>query len=153
VLEQEGDTWLICLKEVNMTKKRTARDIMKSPVITVKEDMLVSDVMKLLARSHISGMPVVDDDGKLIGIVTGRLIMSFAFSGNAVRTRVADVMSKELEIYGPTYSPDTPVGEIVDHFAASRINRVLIVEGDRVVGIITRFDIMREIDRIYLALS
>lgn len=132
-----------------MTKKRTARDIMKSPVITVKEDMLVTDVMKLLARSHISGMPVVDDDEKLIGMVTGRLIMNFAISGNAVRTRVAEVMSKQLEIYGPTYSLDTPVEELVNHFAASRINRVLIVEDGRVVGIISRLDIICELDRIY----
>jgi len=136
-----------------MTKKRTARDIMKSPVITVKEGTLVTDVMKLLCRSHISGVPVVDDDGKLIGVVTGRLVMNLAVSGNAARARVADVMSKQLEIYGPTYSLDTPVGEIVDHFAASRINRVIIVEDDRVVGIISRSDIVCEVDRIYLSLS
>ena len=136
-----------------MEKKRTARDIMKSPVITVKEDMLVTDVLQLLARSHISGMPVVDDDGKLIGMVTGRLIMNFAISGEVARTRVSEVMSKQLEIYGPTYAPDTPVGELVDHFAASRINRVLIIEHGKVVGIISRFDIIREIERIYLSLS
>jgi CBS domain-containing protein len=121
-LERE-DKINIWPKEVNMAKQRTARDIMKAPVISVKEDMLVADVMKLLTRSHISGMPVVDDDGKLIAMVTNRLIMHFAVSGNAVRTRVADVMSKQLEIYGPTYSLDTPIGELVEHFVASRINR------------------------------
>jgi CBS domain-containing protein len=136
-----------------MTKKRTARDIMKSPVITVKERTSVTDVMKLLCRSHISGVPVVDDDGKLIAMVTNRLILHFAVSGNAVRTRVADVMSKELEIYGPTYSLDTPIGVLADRFASSRINRVLIVEDDRVVGIISRSDIIGEIERIYLSVS
>ena len=136
-----------------MAKQRTARDIMKSPVITVKEDMSVTDVTKLLTRSHISGVPVVDDDGKLIAMVTNRLIMHFAVSGNAVRNRVADVMSKQLEIYGPTYSPDTPIGELVEHFAASRINRVLIIEKGRVIGIISRSDIIGEVERIYLSLS
>jgi CBS domain-containing protein len=136
-----------------MAKQRTARDIMKAPVISVKEDMLVADVIKLLTRSHISGVPVVDDDGKLIAMVTNRLIMHFAVSGNTVRTRVADVMSKQLEIYGPTYSLDTPIGELVEHFASSRINRVLIVEDDRVVGIISRSDIIGELERIYLSLS
>ena len=126
-----------------MTKKRTARDIMKSPVIAVREDMLVTDVLKLLARSHISGMPVVDDNGKLIGMVTGRL------SGEAARTRVSEVMSKQMEIQGPTYAPDTAVEELVNHFATSRINRVLIVEDGKVVGIISRLDIICELDRIY----
>jgi len=102
-----------------MDKQRTARDIMKAPVISVKEDMLVVDVMKLFTRSHISGVPVVDDDGKLIAMVTNRLILHFAISGNAVRTRVADVMSKDMEIYGPNYSLDTPIGVLASPLAGS----------------------------------
>ena len=131
-----------------MVKKRTAKDIMKAPVITVKEGMLITDAMKLMTRWSISGLPVVDDDGKFIGMVTGRLIMNDATSGNAARTRVEEVMSKQ-EIYGPTYGPDTEVEELVNRFAASRINRVLIVEDGWVVGIISRIDIICELDRIY----
>jgi len=132
-----------------MAKKRTARDIMKTPVITAKEDMLITDAMKLMARRRISGLPVVDDDGRLIGMVTGRLIMNFAVSGEAARTRVSEVMSKQLEIYGPTYAPDIAADELVNRFATSRINRVLIVEDGRVVGIISRIDIICELDQIY----
>ena len=132
-----------------MAKKRTAKDIMKAPVITAKEDMLITDAMKLMARWKISGLPVVNGDGKLVGMVTGRLIMNDAISGNAARVMVADVMSKQLEIYGPTYSLDTPVEEIVNNFAASRINRVLIVEDGFVVGIISRIDIICELNSIY----
>ena len=132
-----------------MAKKRTAKDIMKAPVITAKEDMLITDAMELMARWRISGLPVVDDEGKLIGMVTGRLIMNDAISGNAARTRVAEVMSEQLEIYGPAYDPDTAVEELVNRFAASRINRVIIVEDGRVVGIISRIDIICELNRIY----
>lgn len=132
-----------------MVKKKTARDIMKTPVITVKEDMLVTDVMRRLARFSISGMPVVDDDGVLIGMITGRLIMNTAISGNAARTRVSEVMSKQMEIFGPTCNPDTPVEELVNHFATSRINRVLVVEDSKVIGIISRLDIICELDRTY----
>ncbi|UCC60866.1 MAG: CBS domain-containing protein [Dehalococcoidia bacterium] len=77
-----------------MAKKRAARDIMKAPVIIVKEDMLVTEVLGLMARWHISGMPVVDDDGKLVGMVTGRVVMNNAIGGNAARTKVSEVMSK-----------------------------------------------------------
>lgn len=137
------------LKEVNVVKKRTARDIMKAPVITAKEDMLITDAMKLMARRGISGLPVVDDDGTLIGMITGRLIMNDAVSGEAARTRVSEVMSRQLEIYGLTYAPDTAVDELVNHFATSRINRVLIIEDGKVIGIISRIDIISELDRIY----
>ena len=132
-----------------MAKARTARDIMKTPVITVKEDRPVTSALKLMASRRISGLPVVDDEGRVIGMVTGRLIMNNAVGGYAPRTRVAEVMSRQLEIYGPIYSPNTPVEELVLHFASSRINRVLIVEDDTLIGIISRVDIICELDRIY----
>ena len=132
-----------------MVKKRIARDIMVTPVITAKEDMLVTDAMALMVRSGISGMPVVDDDGRGVGMVTGRLLMNTAVSGNAARTRVSETMSKQMDIYGPEYAPTAPVEEIVNHFAATRINRVLVVEDGKVIGVICRLEIMRELDRIY----
>jgi CBS domain-containing protein len=132
-----------------MAKERTARDIMNSPVITVKKDSQVTNAIKLMASRRINGLPVLDDEGKLVGMVTGRLIMNNAISGNAGSTSVAEVMSPDLEIYGPVYSPHTPIEEIVNRFATSRINRILIVEYGRVVGIISRNDIICEIDRIY----
>jgi len=125
--------------------KRTAKDIMTSTVITAKEDMFVTDVMKLLLRWHISGVPVVDNDGMLIGIVTEHDVMNFALSGDAASTRASEVMTKKVE----TYTPDTLVVEIVNHFAAHQIRRVPVVENGKVVGIISRRDIVREMDRIY----
>ena len=118
---------------------------MTSTVITAKEDMLVTNVMKLLLRWHISGLPVVDDDGILLGIITEHDVMNFALSGEAASTRASEVMTKQVV----TYSPDTLVVEIVNHFAAHRIRRVPVVEHGKVVGIISRRDIVREMDRIY----
>ena len=118
---------------------------MTSTVITAKQDMLVTDVMKLLLRWHISGLPIVDDDGMLLGIVTEHDVMNFALSGDAASTRASEVMTKQVE----TYAPDTVVAEIVNHFAARRIRRVPVVKDGKVVGIISRRDIIREMDRIY----
>jgi CBS domain-containing protein len=128
-----------------MVMKRTAKHIMTSTVITAKEDMLVTDVMKLLLRWHISGVPVVDNDGMLLGIVTEHDVMNFALSGDAASTRASEVMTKKVE----TYTPDILVAEIVNHFAAHKIRRVPVVEDGKVVGIISRRDIVREMDRIY----
>lgn len=128
-----------------MAFKRTARDIMTSTVVTAKEDMLVTNVMKLLLRWHISGLPIVDDEGMLLGIITEHDVMNFALSGDAASTRASEVMTKQVE----TYAPDTLVVEIVNHFASHRIRRVPVVEYGKVVGIISRRDIVREMDRIY----
>ena len=132
-----------------MAKKRAARDIMKVPVITVKGDMLVTDVIKLMTRWSISAIPVIDDDRKLLGMVTGRLIMNFPIDGVAARTVVSEVMTKQMENCCPTYAPETPDEKIMNDFAASRINRALVVDDGKVVGIISRLDIIGELDRIY----
>lgn len=128
-----------------MVLKRTARDIMTDTVIVVREDMVVTDVIKLLLRWHISGLPVVDSEEKLVGIITEHDLMNFAISGEAADTRVSEVMTTKVE----TYSPDTLVAEVINNFASHRIRRVPVVDKGKVVGIISRRDILRELNRIY----
>jgi CBS domain-containing protein len=126
-------------------KTHKAADIMTSPVITVSPDTLLTGVIKILLRWHISGLPVVDPAGKLVGIITEHDIMNFTFSGDAADTRVEEAMTREVR----TSTADTPVEEIVNACASHRIRRMPIVDGDRVVGIISRRDVLREMSRIY----
>ena len=128
--------------------KQTVRSTMTSPVITANKDMLVIDVIKLLLRWHISGLPIVDDDNNLVGIVTEHDVVNFAVSGHAADTRAAEVMTSDVI----TYSPDTLVIEVINYFAAHRIRRVPIVESGKVVGIMSRRDIIRYMDQIYTGL-
>jgi CBS domain-containing protein len=125
--------------------KQMVREIMTSTVITAKEDMLVIDVIKLLLRWHISGLPIVDDDDNLVGIVTEHDVVNFAVSGHAADTRAAEVMTSNVI----TYSPDTLVVEVINYFAAHRIRRVPIVESGKIVGIMSRRDIIRYMDQVY----
>lgn len=128
-----------------MVLKRTARDIMTQTVITAKEDMILTDVIKLLLRWHISGVPIVDDEGKLVGIITEHDVVNCTLSGHAAKTTAKEIMTKKVE----TYSPDMLVAEIINDFASRRIRRIPVVEGEKVIGIISRRDIIREMDRIY----
>ena len=129
--------------------KKTARDIMTQPVITAKEDMTVIDAVRLLLRWHISGMPVVDDNGRLVGLIAEDDVMNFTLSGNAADTRVQEVMTKEVD----TLAPDTSLEEIVNHYGkihrVCMTSRVLIVEDGRIVGIISPREILREMNLIY----
>lgn len=136
-----------------MTEKRTARDIMTIPVISATEDMLLTDVIAIMANNNVTGLPVVDSAGYLLGMIPWRLIMSLAIKGEATNTKVVDVMSKHLETYGPTCSLNTSVEEILNHFARYRINRMIVVDDNglnrKVLGIISRRDVIRIMDQIY----
>ena len=132
-----------------MVLKRKARDIMTRTVITAKPDTLVTDVMSLFLRWHISGVPIVDGDGKLLGIVTEADVVNFAISGDTASTTAGEIMTKQVE----TYTQDTLVVEIVNRFAAKRIRRVPVVEEGKVVGIVSRRDIIRELNRPDIAFN
>ena len=124
---------------------RKARDIMTLNVVTTKPDVLVINAIKVLINHHISGMPVVDGEGNLLGIITEHDVVNFLISGDAADTKVSDVMTKNVD----THNPDTPFEEIVSHFAAYRNRRVPVVENGKVIGIISRRDIVIEMNRIY----
>ena len=87
----------------------------------------------------------MDGDGKLIGIITEHDVINFMVSGRAATTPAGEIMTKDVE----TYPPDMPVAKIINHFASRRIRRIPVVEDGRVIGIISRRDIIREMDRLY----
>lgn len=126
-------------------KTTVARDIMTKNVITASPDMLLTEVMDLLLRSSISGMPVVDEDGTLVGIISEIDLVNLAFSGNAADTRVKEIMTKDVVYFGPR----ADMGELVQCFSTKRLRRVPIVEDNKVVGVVSRRDIMRDIFRQY----
>jgi CBS-domain-containing membrane protein len=122
-----------------------AADIMTTNVVTAKKDMVLTDVIALLLRWHISALPVVDDDNKLIGIVSEIDLVNMTLDGNAQDTRVEDVMVTEIVSFGP----DAQLAELVQSFSKNRLRRVPILDNGKVIGIVSRRDILREMLRRY----
>ena len=112
-----------------------AREIMTTNVISVKENSTIEDAARRLARHRISGMPVVNESGALIGMVTEYDLI--AKEGHTV----ADIMSRGVI----SVSPDTDVEEVAHLLTNSRIRRVPVIEGDQLVGILSRSDLVEEI--------
>ena len=112
-----------------------ARDIMTPGVISISEDSTIEDAARLLARHRISGLPVVNAAGALVGLVTEYDLI--AKEGHTV----ADIMSRGVI----SVSPDTDVEEVSHLLANRRIRRVPVIEGDRMVGIVSRSDLVRQI--------
>jgi CBS domain-containing protein len=115
-----------------------ARDIMTRTVYTIRPEASAQEAARLLDQQRISGAPVVDGDGRLIGMVTEADIISKV---NREGLRVADIMSHELIIV----SEETPLEEIAALLSERKIKRVPVVENGRLVGIVSRADIVHAV--------
>jgi CBS domain-containing protein len=139
----------------------TARDVMSSPVITAHPETPVVDLARLLVDHCVSAVPVVDG-GRLVGIVSEGDLIRRAETGTERRRSwwltlvtspatlaedyarshghsAADVMTPEVV----TVTPETSLGEIAAVLEERRIKRVPVVHDGRVVGIVSRADLVR----------
>lgn len=110
-----------------------ARDIMTSHVISVSPTASIREAADLLAAYHISGVPVVDEQGHMVGLVTEADLISK--QGNAV----SDIMSTRVVSVRET----TPVDEIAQILTSNRYKRVPVMREEKLVGIVSRADIVR----------
>jgi CBS-domain-containing membrane protein len=141
-----------------------ARDVMVSPVITAKPYSSVKEVAKIFLERRISAVPVVDDQGKLVGIVSeGDLLHRteagterrrpwwlVALSGpdtlaeeyiKAHARKVADVMTRNVI----TAAPDAPIHEIATLLEKNAIKRVPIVRDGQLVGLVSRANLIQAV--------
>jgi CBS domain-containing protein len=109
------------------------REIMTTPVITAPEAMPLGEVAELLAKHHITAVPIVDGDDTVIGLVSEYDLM--ARQGKTA----GDVMTRGVVTVGP----ETEVDDVRFLLVERRIRRVPVTDGRRMVGIISRSDIVR----------
>jgi CBS domain-containing protein len=123
--------------EVTVVPAKTAKDIMTTRVVTVKPSTPIADAARLLVRRKISGVPVVDekDKTKVVGILTEADLLA----APAGAKTVAEVMRKRVI----SVSPETPIDEIVAILVKRKIKRVPVLEGGKLVGIVSRIDVLR----------
>ena len=105
----------------------------------------MQEVAQFLDRNHISSAPVLNHDGKLIGVVT-----QAAINGKVDREglRVADIMSREIE----TVDEETGVDEIARLLSEHRIKRVPVLHEGKLVGLVRQTDIVHAVAEGYVIL-
>jgi CBS domain-containing protein len=146
-----------------------AKDIMTVSTISVSKNNNVKAALDLLAEHNISGLPVVDDEKKVVGIISGSDILRYSHQKNVVpktsssfwvspytesddiaiirngfevlhRTTIEQVMTKKIF----TVKEDTPVSDIAKLMISKTINRVPVVDDAGVLlGIISRADLVK----------
>ena len=125
-------------------------DRMSHPVITIPPDMPVVDALNLMRVEHIRRTPVVDEKGKLVGIVSDKDLLNASPSAATTlsvweinyllsKITVGDVMTKDVV----TITEDTPIEEAARIMADNKIGGLPVVRDGKVVGIITETDLFK----------
>lgn len=141
-----------------------ARDIMTREIRTIHSTNSIRTAIELMVNHDISGLPVVDEDDAVIGIITeGDLLRRVEFGAATGRKHISDdgdLIDLDAYIKGHswrvgdlmtadvvTVTGDTPIGTVAKLLFQNKIKRVPVVENDRLVGLISRVDLLRAIVR------
>ena len=139
-----------------------AKDVMTTNVVSVFEGTTVTEIAQLLLERHISGVPVVDDNGFLVGLVSeGDLIRRTELGGDQPKSWWLSLLTSEsarardyVKSYGnhardimtknvTTVGEDTPLSDIAMLLEEQRIKRVPVVRDGKVVGIVSRSNLLQ----------
>ncbi len=119
------------------------RELMTSNPASCPPSATVVDAARTMAQEDVGPVPIVDGD-RLVGIVTDRdlVVRVLAEGRDPNSTTVGEIASGDLV----TVQPDTDVGEALELMSQQQVRRLLVAEGDRLVGIVAQADVARAAD-------
>jgi CBS domain-containing membrane protein len=147
------------MKTVDSLRPRIAaglmvRDLMTAPALALREDDTVAALYDLMDTHHVRHVPVVDDEGDLVGLVSHRDLLRFALVGQAdvplsmerqllAQRHLDEIATRDVV----TAEADQEIGEAVDLMLENKFGCLPVVEGNRLVGILTEADFVRFVGR------
>jgi CBS domain-containing protein len=123
----------------------TAREIMAGSLVTLRPDMMAVEAAELLLKHQISGAPVVDAEGHLLGLLSEfdllRAVASSDYEMDAhdAIVKVDQLMSRDCH----TVSPDMDLFALAHEFVSLRVRRFPVIENGRLIGQVSRRDALR----------
>jgi CBS domain-containing protein len=148
--------------------KRLTKDIMNPNVLTVTETMDLQEVAKLFIEEGISGAPVVDELGNLVGVISQSDLVEYQLTtereltveapyyrrpyddalapnrGFQLEELPADTAKDVMTPFLVTVGEDTPIREVAERMATCGIHRLIVVDDDQQIrGIVTSIDVLR----------
>jgi CBS domain-containing membrane protein len=138
-------------KNVRVTRERLVRDLMTEKVFTLKPKDDLAALYDLMDSRHVRHVPIVDNDGELVGLVTDRDLSKSALGAVEElplsverdilrRRRIRDIMATEPD----SIEPDATLREAAEILLENKVGCLPVVEGLRLVGIITEADFVRD---------
>jgi CBS domain-containing protein len=116
----------------------TIREVMNRKVVAVGPGWTVEETIEFLTQHHIGGSPVVNAEGQLVGMISELALIDVVFDHTLKYAPISKYMNTELHVV----RPDESLARAAQLFALYAFRRLPIVENGKLVGIITRRDLM-----------
>jgi len=132
------------------------REIMTSPAYSVHEDASLEEALKLLATARVTGLPVVDGGGHVVGIISEADLLkadlepdprAHARPSRQSAASLLTAVSQVMTVHPHTVREDTDVAELAHTFANTPWKSVPVVRGDVLLGVVSRSDVIRALSR------
>jgi CBS domain-containing protein len=117
----------------------TAGAIMTPKLTTVHPTASIEEAIELLLQEQISGLPVVDEGERLVGVITEFALLAVAYDKRVKNHTVRQHMTRELI----TVDVEDPISRVADLCIVHRVRRVPVLQDGRLVGVIARRDVLR----------
>lgn len=121
-----------------------ARDFMATDLVLLSPHTGVHEAMATLLEKGVSGAPVVDEHGSVVGILTERDCLKMVYRASYLKepgALVSDCMSRDVE----TVDAGEDLVRVIERFLRSRYRRFPVLDGTRLVGLISRRDVLRAV--------
>ena len=117
----------------------TAGSIMTTDLVTVRPDASIEEAIQVLLNQSISGLPVIDDDGRLVGVITEFALLAVTYDKRVKNHTVSQHMTRDVICV----DINDPVSRIADLCIVHRVRRVPVMQDGRLIGVIARRDVLR----------
>lgn len=119
----------------------TARDFMATELLTFNPETDVLDAVQALVEHQISGAPVVDDDGRYLGMFSERCSMQVLLDAAYEQLAITDI-GPFMDSEAQTIGPDTHLLSVAQVFLLTPFRRLPVLEDGKLVGVVSRRDVM-----------
>jgi len=119
---------------------RTVRDVMTTDVRTMHHDTIVCEVESMFVKHKISGAPLIDDLGEMVGFISKSDITRFDSTGDDPNyARVHEIANPKVI----TVDPDASITEAAQKMIDEQVHHLVVVEKESMVGMLSAFDFVR----------
>ncbi len=126
----------------------TAKDIMTRKLVTVRPDTRISEAIHVLIAKNISGVPVVNEAGALVGILSEQDCLRVLARGQYNAEDFEKTLSVAAFMSEPEYTiaPELGIFSIAESFFSYNVRRLPVTQGGKLVGLVSRRDVLRGIE-------
>lgn len=117
----------------------TAESIMTEDLVTIRPEASIREAIELLIGKAISGLPVIDQQGHLVGVITEFAMLAMVYDHEVRNQTVGQHMTREVI----TVNVDDPISRIADLCIVHRVRRLPVMRDGKLVGLIARRDVLK----------